>query len=390
MFVLIKDIEIFSPKYLGIKDLLIGQGKILLIDNNISVTWPWETKIYSGSGKFLIPGLIDQHVHFIGGGGEAGPTSRAPGGNLSDFSLAGITTAVGLLGADGVTRTPSDLLAKARALEIEGLTTYMYTGTYQYPCPTLTGDFRSDLVLIDKVLGVGEIALADHRGSQLSLELLLKIGSEARIGGLIGGKPGIVHLHLGDGKDGLALLFAAQDKADLPITTFNPTHVNRNKKLFCDALDWLALGGWIDLTVGIEPDKMVPDALNIEASIEQIIKTKSALERVTVSSDSFGSLPQFDSQGTLTGIKIGKPQTLLKELTNLLKNTNIPWEKTIPLFTSNVAQHLKLNEQKGSIQTGYDADVLVLDKDLNIDLVIAKGKPLVEGGKPSVKGAFEN
>ena len=55
-------------------------------------------------GCILTPGLVDLHVHIIGGGGEAGPSSCTPSSQLSDFLDAGITTVVGVLGTDCVTR----------------------------------------------------------------------------------------------------------------------------------------------------------------------------------------------------------------------------------------------------------------------------------------------
>lgn len=79
-----------------------------------------------------------------------------------------MTTIVGCLGTDGCTRTMSNLLAKAKGLEEEGITTYVYTGSYQVPVRTLTGTIMDDIILLEKVVGTGEIALSDHRSSQPS------------------------------------------------------------------------------------------------------------------------------------------------------------------------------------------------------------------------------
>ena len=133
------------------------------------------------SDKIICPGFIDQHIHIIGGGGEGGLASRIPEIMLSKIVSAGITTVVGVLGFDSITRSLKGLLAKARALEEEGLNTFIYTGSYEVPTPTITGSVMSDVSLVDKVIGVGEIAISDHRSS-IRQGYLKKIANEARIG----------------------------------------------------------------------------------------------------------------------------------------------------------------------------------------------------------------
>ena len=77
---------------------------------------------------------------------------------------------VGCIGTDGVCRDMKGLVAKAHALCEEGVTCYCYTGSYDVPVNTITKTIKSDLLLIDKVIGVGEIALSDHRSSQPTYE----------------------------------------------------------------------------------------------------------------------------------------------------------------------------------------------------------------------------
>ena len=73
---------------------------------------------------------------YIGGGGEGGFSTRTPEATLSDLTTAGVTTVVGTLGTDGIARDMNALLAKARGLEEEGITTYIYTGSYRLPLRT--------------------------------------------------------------------------------------------------------------------------------------------------------------------------------------------------------------------------------------------------------------
>ena len=71
---------------------------------------------------------------------------------LSDITTGGVTTVIGTLGTDGTTRSMASLLAKANALEEEGITTFVNTGSYQIPVKTLTESITDDLILIDKII----------------------------------------------------------------------------------------------------------------------------------------------------------------------------------------------------------------------------------------------
>ena len=167
---LIKNAKIYAPEYLGILDVLIGGGKILKIAKDLPAESAYDVEVIDGTGKILFPGLIDAHVHILGGGGEGGAKTRTPEIMLTDITKAGVTTVVGCLGTDGCTRTMSNLLAKAKGLEEEGITTYVYTGSYQVPVRTVTGSIMDDMILLEKVVGCGEIAISDHRSSQPTKE----------------------------------------------------------------------------------------------------------------------------------------------------------------------------------------------------------------------------
>ena len=390
MFTLIRNAEIFTPDYAGTNDVLIAGSKIAAIRPDISIPKGLtDFQEIDGSQKILAPGFIDQHVHIAGGGGEGGPVSRTPEISLSKLTLAGVTTVVGLLGVDGITRSVAELLTKARALEEEGITAYIYTGAYEIPTRTLTGNVRSDLVLIDKVIGTGEIAISDHRSAQPTMEMLTKLASESRVGGLLGKKPGIVHVHIGDGKQGLALLFEIVKNTDIPITQFVPTHVNRLDRLFAEAIEFLKLGGNIDLTAGITKENESPQALEVHEALRRLVDAKANLSRVTVSSDANGSMPQFDKDGRLVGIGVGSVAELWKDIAKAVRKEVIPFPAALALVTRNVAELLKISATKGNIAVDSDADIVLLDKEYNINTVIAKGKLMVKNGQAVVKGYFE-
>ena len=336
-------------------------------------------------GRRVIPGLIDGHVHLTGGGGEAGPNTRVPPVGLSRITAGGVTTAIGVLGTDDTVRTTAELVVVARGLIREGLSAWCHTGGYHVPLTTASGSIRLDMVLIDLVLGVGELAISDHRSSQPTLEELLRIAADAHVGGLMTGKAGIVHLHVGDGEPGLELIRQALDQSELPPTVFNPTHVNRKRRLFEEAMALAERGCRVDVTAF--PVGEGEDAWSAEDALVRYLDADLPPERITVSSDGGGCLPVFDEDGRVTAMDVGSPAALGDTLRTLL-HAGQPLERVLPAFTSNPARLLRL-ERKGRLAPGADADLVVLNRDGGVADVMARGRWHVRGGKAVVRGTFE-
>lgn len=381
MIKLIKNADIFSPAPLGKKDILILSDRIAHIADNIpEPTGLGEVHVVDATGSLVVPGFMDQHVHLIGGGGEGGPATRTPEIQLSQITTAGITTVVGCLGTDGSTRHMSSLLAKARALEAEGLTTFVYTGAYEIPTPTLTGSVRDDLILIDKVIGVGELAMSDHRSSQPTLDDFKRISGEARVGGMLSGKPGLVHVHVGAGPRGIDWLFDIIESTEIPITQFTPTHMNRSAHLLEQSARFARLGGVVDLTAGIHATSGI---LHLHKELDV------AFDNITISSDGNGSLPRFDASGKLVGLGVGAVRTTFDTWRGVVTEGKVAIEEALKMVTTNVARNLGLPDRKGCIKVGADADILILTKGLDIRQVWAKGRLMVDNGRPVVLGTFE-
>ncbi len=385
-FTLLKGAEVFAPAALGVKDILICQDKIVLIEDNICPDTIPNCTVFSLNGQKICPGIIDQHIHLIGGGGEAGAYSRTPEARFSDLVEAAITTAVGLLGTDGITRHPETLLAKVKALNYEGITAYMLTGAYSVPTPTITGDIQKDIVFIEPIIGV-KTAISDHRASAPTIQELCKIASSARVGGLLSAKAGLTVFHLGNSPKALAPLYEVIAHSDVPINKLLPTHVNRTELLFNDAIRFAKQGGYIDLTSGINPDMGARSAVKPSKAIVRALNEGVPLAQITISSDGNGSMPVFDKTGQLTGITVAGFSSLMKEIRDLVLIENLSLADALQPVTSSVAKLLHI--QKGSIQSGFDADLMVLNSDLLIQSVFAKGRQVVKEGKACKKGTFE-
>lgn len=391
MLMLIKNGEVFAPEYLGKKDLLITNNKIGYIEDEIPIPEDFvDIKVIDAAGMYVVPGFIDSHVHIMGGGGEGSYRTRTPELQLTDATLAGITTMVGVIGTDGTTRTMPSLIAKARALEEEGITCYVHTGSYQVPVKTLTGKIEDDLILIDKIIGVGEIAIADHRSSQPTYEEMAKIASAARIGGMLSGKAGVVNVHVGDSFDHLKVIEEVVDKTDIPIRQFYPTHINRNPHLFEKGMEYAKKGGYVDFTTSSIPKFLDEGEVKCSLGLRKMLDYGVNISQITFTSDGQASLPDFNKDGDLIGLKIGKLSSLYKEVKDAIQQEGIAISTALRVITQNPAAILKLH-QKGKVEAGMDADLVLLNKaDLSIQSVIAMGKIMVENGSPIVKGTFED
>lgn len=370
--ILIKNAQVYAPEKLGRRDVLLAGGRIELVAESIDCSLP-GVEVIDAKDKILTPGFIDQHVHVTGGGGEGGLHTRTPELTLSGAVKAGVTTLVGLLGTDGITRSVENLVAKTKALNNEGITAYCLTSAYNYPPTTVTGTVMRDIVYLQEVIGC-KLAMGDHRSSHPTRDEVIRLASDVRMAGLVGGKAGVLHIHMGATNDGVDLLLDIVRTTDIPISTFRPTHLRRH----VDAgVEFNRLGGYSDFTTG----KALPPIL-------MDIWDKVDRSRITLSSDSNGSMPKWNENHEMIGIGVGKMTTLFKTVRATI-DLGMPLEEILPTITSNVADGLLL-PHKGRVKAGCDADIVLLNEDLSIDSVFAKGRKMMEGSEVLVKGTFED
>lgn len=385
---LIRNVQLYTPQPAGRMDLLAGGGRILRMEAGLDIPERYA-EVVDGEGLLAVPGFIDGHVHILGGGGEGGFATRTPELPLSDAIRGGITTVVGCLGTDGITRSLPGLLAKAKALEAEGLSTFLYSGSYGVPVRTFTGSIEEDLILIDKVLGLGEVAISDHRSSQPAFRDLARLAGETRRGGILSGKAGLVNLHLGDGPGGLEPLRRLLAETELPPTQFLPTHINRNPRLFEEGLAYAKAGGFVDFTTSTLPHFLDEGEVKCSRGLRLLLEAGVDPGHVTFTSDGQGSLPDFGPDGRLKGISIGRVTSLFAEVRDAVLQEGLPLETALRVVTCNPARLLKLGA-KGHLAPGADADVVLLRPDtLAVDTVVARGRVMMRGGELLARGTFE-
>lgn len=376
--ILIKNADVYAPEHIGTRDLFIAGGKIVAMAEKLDVTLP-DLEVIDAAGYIVAPGLVDQHIHITGGGGEGGWHSRCPELVFSELVKAGVTTFLGVSGTDSMTRSVENLLAKVRGLKNEGASGWMWTSNYAYPVTTITKDVRTDMLAIPEVLGV-KIALGDHRSSFPNQHEIMQILADIRVSGMLTGKTGFLHVHLGD----FAYSFDIFDECvaqGMPIKHIRPTHVARHPEVFRRACEFAKKGGFIDITTG-GGNYMGSAADAVRAALAADVP----FDRITLSSDGHGSMPRFNEAGEMVGLGIGSIMCDIETIRELKDELGV--EKALTPMTKTVASALGL-ETKGGIAVGKDADILFLTKDFDIDWVFMMGKVAMRKGEVVMKGAFE-
>lgn len=380
MFTLYKNAMLYAPESLGMKEILICGEKIVQIADSIDCG-NLEVAVVDLKGKIMTPGLIDQHVHTIGGGGQTGYFSLAAELPLSKLIATGTTTVMGLLGTDGCVKQLPQLYAKTKAFDMDGITAYMLTGFYNLPSPTLTDSVAEDLIFIDKVIGC-KIAISDDRSVYPTELELLRTINQVRLGGFTSGKGGIMHVHLGALESGMQILVDIAKKYPSLISYISPTHVGRTQLLFNQAKEFARLGGMIDISTGgtkyCEPYECVLEALADGVSID----------KMTFSSDGNAGVRKIDAVKGIDTYTLAPLHLNLEQVVKLVKVGNLPPEQAFKLLTTNPARNLKI-KNKGEIAVGYDADLCVFNEDYTLDRVVARGRTMMENGIVIKKGNFE-
>ncbi len=365
---LLQNAEVYAPEKLGRTDVLFADSLTLnvgaLATKNLLATG-LDIEVVDLKGNYLVPGLIDPHAHLLGGSGEKGGfSSQTPEISLTELTQAGITTVIGTLGVDTTMKTMPGLLARAKGLEEQGLSAYIYTGGYNVPPTTILESARQDIMFIKEVIAIGEIAIADERANEPTVEELAKLVKDGYVAGMLTGKAGVAHFHVGKGERMLKSLKELLDQSDSidPVWLY-PTHINRHEALLKDAVEFMKRGSNADMDV-VEG--------NLAKWLRLYVDSGGRLEQLSISSDA----------------GVTSPANILNEIRNCVLREGFDLETVLPLATTHPAKFLKLNE-KGRIRKTFDSSFLVLDKSsLDLVHVISRGHWLVRDGSPQVREKF--
>jgi beta-aspartyl-dipeptidase (metallo-type) len=284
-----------------------------------------------------------------------------------------------------LSRNIPTLLARAAALDAEGITALCYTGGWKYPVPTLTGDPQADVAYVPRVVGV-KVPISEAMAPVRPLDELCRLAHEAFTGGLLAGKRSVLHTHIGDHPEGLTQLQDVQRRSGIPPDRLVATHVNRNPELWQQAMVYARGGGSIDLTGMQRPDCGYPNGLAPADAIQEALATGVPAERITLSSDGGAAYPRLDAEGAVLEMYTAGPESLLRTVRELV-DQGLTWEQAVRFCSAHVADLLGLL-RKGYVRPGRDADLLILTAAGQLDTVLAKGRIMVRAGQAAVQGSF--
>ena len=380
MLTLIKNTHLYTPEYCGVKDLLLCGEKLVAIGERLNVTGT-QTQEIDAQGLNCMPGLIDQHVHIIGGGGQTGYFSLAPEISLSTLIKCGTTTVVGLLGTDGFVKSLPQLYAKTKALCQDGISAYMLTGFYGLPTPTITSSIAEDMIYLDKCIGC-KIAMSDDRSSHPTKLELLRIIQQVRLGGFTSAKGGVMHVHLGALPSKIDLLLEIAKEFPSLISYISPTHMGRTHDLFLQAIEFAKLGGMVDISTG--GTKYTDPHLTVMEGLERGIN----INQMTFSSDGNAGVRRKNSETGEDTYKKAPLHKNLEQVVALIEEDGMSPSEAFKLITVNPAKNMKL-KGKGRIAEELDADFTLFDDQWQLQEVWARGTRMMHEGTVIKKGNFE-
>ena len=189
------------------------------------------------------------------------------------------------------------------------MSAWCHTGGYHVPPTTLTGSVRDDIVFIDPIIGVGEIAICDHRSSHPTVDELLRIASDAHVAGMITGKAGDSAHSSGRrrGRPGAGSRCARKRRG--AGAYLQPDAHQSQQAGVREAVALAKEGCTVDITAyPVEDDD---PGYGAAEALTRYLASDAPAENITVSSDGGGCLPEFNEQGELTRkMDIGSPHCL--------------------------------------------------------------------------------
>lgn len=391
MFKLIKGAEVYAPKKLGVNDILIAGEKILAIGKGLDAPSGFDCETVDAQGKIAFPGFIDIHIHSIGADDGQGPVGRTFDIDWRDIVESGMTTTVGVLGGSIWVRSLAQLYMKTLELERMGVTSYMLTGCFKIPPPTLTGSIRKDLYLIDKVKGI-KTAIPDSTTAHHTWRDLASVASEVRIGAGMAKKGAITHVHVGRNPARMDVMLEMVERTGMNPQYIVPTHVNRlTPDVIEQGIEYTKMGGVVDLSSLMRKEEGTLTGLKVEFTVKRMLKEGANIDNITISSD--GNVPMAirDEDGKQTGMYIAPLDFNRREIRDIVNNKVTSFPEALKMVTTTPARILQIDDSKGEIKEGYDADIVIADtvESLKIDKVYAKGRLQVVNGKSVFQGHYQ-
>lgn len=382
---------VFAPDELGTADILSVSGGIASISAPGALAPDavsdilGDVSIIDCTGSLVMPGLVDSHLHILGGGGGQGFDTRIPELPADAILEAGITTCVGMPGVDTISKPPTALLARAAALNQQGVRAVAMAGGFHWPAPTVTGDLFRDLYALPQLVGV-KVALGERIATAPGVAELARLLSELEWLAGATGRAALLHAHLGTRNSAAVLIREALHHSGAAPERVHLTHANYTRDTLAAAIELGGLGCLIDVNPLLNPDRVAGSVDPVDA-VRQLLDAGIPVERLTLSTDGNASVPRVTPSGTREtfSYQLG----LLGTVRDLVASGVVGVASAISLVTRNPARALRLNPV-GTLAVDAPADLLVTDSGFSVRHVISGGELVVRDGRAVSPSQFRD
>ena len=380
-----KNATIITPmRVIGNGVLIVENGKISSIGPGTEVKIPQEIKVIDVAGNYLAPGFIDIHLH--GGGG-----------------------------ADVMDGT-EEAIQKISKVHARGGSTSIVPTTLTAPLDRILKAARNIGMAKRKTLEGAQVLGAHIEGPYLSMEQVgaqnpkyLRVPQPEEYEKLLRFSEDICQMTVAPELDGAINLAKAlvKEKIIASIGHSNATydevvsaieagfsHVTHMFSAMSGLrrINLFRVAGVIESTLLLDEltTEMIADGRHIPASLMKLVIKAKGLDRVLLVTDASSPAGMPEGQYRVGGLKVivedgvaklsdgsafaGSVATMNLCVRNMINLVGLSIQDAIKMATLNPAKAIGIDEKKGSLVEGKDADVVILDKDINILATIVKGK----------------
>ncbi len=373
----IKNCNIIFENKIELGNILIEDGKIKAINpSNVQ-----DTEIIDGNGLYLSPGFIDVHIHGAGG-------YDTMDGNYDSLNNIAKTIAKNGTTSFLPTTMTCDLDDIKKAVEAIALAKEKGTEGANVLGAHLEGPFISpDMIgaqnpnyLQKPSIKTFKYMVGNHMDAIVSMTIAPEVNGAKELIAFL--KDNNINASMGHTK-----ATYAEAMEGIKCGVCHSTHLY-NAMTGLHHREPGVVGAIFDSDITTET---ISDGIHINFASLRVAYKQKGLDKVLLITDAMMACSMPDGMYSLGGqdviVKAGAARlksgalagsilTLDKAIKNVYKNSNYPLHEIVKMATLNPAKLCKVEHKKGIIKEGYDADLVLFDKNISIKKVIIGGKEI--------------
>ncbi len=135
--------------------------------------------------------------------------------------------------------------------------------------------------------------------------------------------------------------------------------------------------------------QIIADGVHVHPAMVKLLIRAKGVERTVLITDSMMGTGVADGDYDFAGMKVsvksgvartesgnlaGSTLTMDQAIRNVMNFAGITLQQAVTMATLTPAQAMHIDDHKGRLATGYDADIVILDKALNVKMTIINGE----------------